>query len=281
MLSKLSLAQKQLLASNPYACPLCHRPLAFSPNQKALACQQGHSFDLAKKGYVNFHPHKQEDFYNHQLFSARKALFQQGFFEPITQTLTALLAPLPPGFVLDAGCGDGSHLHALANRLPHHSFSGTDLSKQAIMLATDGLVPNALWCVGDIANLPYLQGAADIILNILSPANYPSFKTTLATNGQLIKVIPGPFYLQELRQLVDKPLIDSQKDQVFHHLEKSTRITQVISLRDSFSLTQEQYQLLIHMTPLTAGLSISEKDVLLNHSLLSITRDWQVITAQF
>ncbi len=54
--------------------------------------------------------------------------------------------------------------------------------------------------IGDLANLPLLDNSIDILLNLLSPANYQEFARVLKPGGLLIKVIPGSEYLKEVRQ---------------------------------------------------------------------------------
>lgn len=282
MISKFTLAQQQLQNFITFfRCPLCHESFHLSADQKSLNCTNNHSFDIAKKGYVNFHPHGQDIFYNAALFKARNFLFTQRFFEPITNTLYSLLEAHQLHTVLDAGCGDGSHLNELASLLPQNLFFGVDLSRQAIQLATDHFKPNILWSVGDIANLPYAGGRFDAIVNILSPANYPTFKRCLKKNGVLIKVMPGDSYLDQLRRLLNKEVNPKEGQKVFNWMEKNAHIVEHIHFKDAFPLSVEEYQALLQMTPLVATLPKEDTAFLALNPLTQITRHWQIVLASF
>ncbi|NLB91344.1 MAG: methyltransferase domain-containing protein, partial [Clostridiales bacterium] len=269
MLSKCQLATQQLAAYQPYRCPLCHSSFSLSP-VSSLLCEKGHHYDMAKKGYYNFHPQGGSAFYNRILFQARISLMEKGFFSPITTCIQQLLSVIQPNTLLDAGCGDGSHLAALAMIFQDIHFFGVDLSKEAIQLATNHFLPNILWSIGDIANLPFLPSSMDIIINILSPANYTSFQHCLRKGGKVVKVIPGKEYLLELRQLLGKNT--TGEEETYHYIEKHLTVQEVFSLKDSFSLSKESYMDLISMTPLTASLPKKETAYLLSTPLPSITR---------
>lgn len=106
--------------------------------------------------------------------------------------------------ILDAGCGEGSHLSALVRQLAGTTggrliAAGIDISKAGIQLAARAN-PGMLWGVADLAKCPFANGSFDIILNLLSPANYLEFNRMLADDGLVMKVIPGTEYLQEVRR---------------------------------------------------------------------------------
>ena len=83
------------------------------------------------------------------------------------------------------------------------SFYAFDLSKESIQLAAKSDHEwKVKWFVGDLARLPLLDQSMDLLLDIFSPANYQEFKRVLAPDGRLIKVIPTPSHLQEIRQKV-------------------------------------------------------------------------------
>ena len=57
----------------------------------------------------------------------------------------------------------------------------------------------AAWFVADLKRLPVRSAAADVVLNVFSPADYAEFRRVLAPDGELLKVVPGPDYLREVR----------------------------------------------------------------------------------
>ncbi|CAM5293087.1 SAM-dependent methyltransferase OS=Lysinibacillus sphaericus OX=1421 GN=LS41612_02135 PE=4 SV=1 [Lysinibacillus sphaericus] len=75
---------------------------------------------------------------------------------------------------------------------------GIDIAKEGILAAARHY-PEQIWCVGDLAKSPFAKHSFDVILNILSPANYEEFKRLLTTGGCVVKVVPQSGYLQQLR----------------------------------------------------------------------------------
>lgn len=94
-----------------FCCPNCGRPLAREPHR--LACPAGHSFDLAKSGYVNLllshgaGPKRHGD--DKRMVKARSTFLQKGHYAPMRQELlrrgllhrrpgraAAAAGPLPP-----------------------------------------------------------------------------------------------------------------------------------------------------------------------------------------
>lgn len=186
-------------------CPLCAKPMA--PAGCSLQCASGHSFDLARSGYVNLLCGKTPPMYDKALFTARAALCRAGAFLPMTDAVAdALRRYVPAGAqpcVLDAGCGEGTHLHHVLQTLHQagHPWlgAGIDIAKEGVMMAAKAY-PAPAWLVGDLAHSPFADGAFDAVLNILSPSNYAEFARIIRPGGVLVKVVPGPDYLLELRE---------------------------------------------------------------------------------
>ncbi len=65
------------------------------------------------------------------------------------------------------------------------------------------------WLVADLANIPLSDSTVDAILNVFTPANYDEFKRVLKPGGMLVKVIPAPQHMHELRELAGEQLVDA------------------------------------------------------------------------
>ena len=88
-----------------FACPICQLDLELV--ETSFKCPKGHSFDLAKFGYVNLAPQiKQSKDYDKENFQNRQLILEAGFYEPI---LTAIGQKIPTSDarILDIGCGEG------------------------------------------------------------------------------------------------------------------------------------------------------------------------------
>lgn len=177
-------------------CPLCHNALRHSGN--SLRCAEGHTYDVARKGYVNFASVGSDALYDKALWQARRACFEVGFFAPLVDELRQHIPSTAT--VLDAGCGEGSLLAAL---VPHGGV-GVDLARDAVAMAA-GAYKQHHWYVADLAHTPLVDNSVDIVLNCLSPAAYSEFERLLVPGGLLIKIVPGDSHLQELRALWGQP----------------------------------------------------------------------------
>src|SRR5690554_7386318 len=101
------------------ACPLDGDPLYRSDG--TWRCAAGHSFDIARQGYVNLLPVQQKRSRNpgdsKEMVAARTQFLNTGIYEPIAQKVTELVRPLlqqdRPLRLLDAGCGEGYYLDYL------------------------------------------------------------------------------------------------------------------------------------------------------------------------
>ena len=92
-----------------FCCPICGEGLRREPGR--YACPGGHSFDVAKEGYVNLLPanrqHSKAPGDDKEMAAARSRFLEGGWYGPLRETLCALVekyAPQAPA-LLDAGCG--------------------------------------------------------------------------------------------------------------------------------------------------------------------------------
>ncbi|MCZ0717542.1 putative RNA methyltransferase [Aerococcus kribbianus] len=262
MLSKRQTAIQRLEDwQDDLTCPHCQEKLAWTGQQ--VSCPQGHSFDLAKSGYLNLAPQHQEKHYHKDLFVARYQLMaQHEFYQGIYQDILALLdkhhyQAHNSCHIIDLGTGEGSHfdqfLQAYQSAYPQDNFAamGFDLAKDGIQIAAKHHY-QALWTVADLGHIPLADNSVDLALTILSPSNYNEVKRVLKTGGYLIKVIPGPNYLAELRACVlsaDKQKQDSQT--TMSRFQTEFNQVDAIDYQRDFTLNSSSRDALLKMTPLT------------------------------
>ena len=93
-----------------FRCPVCSQEL--KKEEKIWVCPQGHTFDIAAKGYVNLLMSNSSGAKRHGddrlMINARRAFLSKGFYEPLREAVyDALSADFPRGgTLLDAGCGE-------------------------------------------------------------------------------------------------------------------------------------------------------------------------------
>lgn len=118
--------------------------------------------------------------------------FRERLFSPLHAAVSEKLAEYAatsgePLSVLDAGCGEGSHLARIREEVKARQpvafvGAGVDLSKAGIALAAKAH-PELIWCVGDLANAPFADNRFAAILNVLSPSNTREFARMLKKTG--------------------------------------------------------------------------------------------------
>ncbi len=262
---KVSLLAEKTAALLPHLrCPLCGQSFMLQQEQ-SLVCANRHCFDLSAKGYVNLAPsHDQEaEKYDKLLFESRRLVFEKGFYTSLTDLLPGCIHPFfpetPPQRLLDAGCGEGHFLRALLPFFPEATWLGLDLSRDAITIAAREN-RDAHWLVGNLSHLPLGDRSVQVLLNILTPADYTEFARVLAPEGVLIKVVPGNAYLREIRASLfsSQPSEAYSNQRVLDHLAAHARIVKHYTLQKTFPVTPEEASAFARMTPMTFGLSAEQ-----------------------
>lgn len=228
------------------SCPICGDSMAVQDHH--VLCSRKHSFDIAKKGYVNMMTQPVHTKYDKELFEARYQIIQHGLYKPLHEKVAEIVGERQS--VIDLGCGEGSHLAEITRMIEQQTIrAGLDIAKEGVMTASK-YHQDTIWCVGDLAKVPFKQASFGVVLNILSPANYQEFKRLLSDDGIVIKVIPNSGYLKELRDaFYDGDDYDNQetKDRFIEsmHEVEEYRLTYQVPL------SSELLPSLLKMTPLT------------------------------
>ena len=254
---------QRFASATAFACPVCQENLTLV--ESSLKCNNRHSFDLAKFGYVNLAPQiKQSANYDKENFQNRQQILEASFYQAILEVVSDLLSNSKNAkTILDIGCGEGFYSRKLQERHPDKTFYAFDISKDSVQIASKS-EPNwaVNWFVGDLARLPIKDASMDILLDIFSPANYGEFRRVLSKDGILIKVIPTKNHLKEIRQKVQDQLTNknySNQDIKNHFQEHFTILSsQTASLTKT--ITAEQLKALLSMTPLLFHIDQSKID---------------------
>ena len=244
---------QRFASATAFACPICRENLTLL--ESSLKCNNRHSFDLAKFGYVNLAPQiKQSANYDKENFQNRQQILEAGFYQAILDAVSDLLASSKTTTtILDIGCGEGFYSRKLQESHSKKTFYAFDISKDSVQIAAKS-EPNwaVNWFVGDLARLPIKDASMDILLDIFSPANYGEFRRVLSKDGILIKVIPTENHLKEIRQRVQDQLTkkDYSNQDIKNHFQEYFTIlsNQTVSLTKT--ITSDQLQALLSMTPL-------------------------------
>jgi 23S rRNA (guanine745-N1)-methyltransferase len=232
----------------PYLrCPVCENTIGHGP-PRTLRCPLGHSFDIARQGYVNLTrgrmPHEGD---SAAMVEARAAFLAAGHYTFIAD---ALAAAATAGPVLDAGTGTGFYLRHVLDRLPGSTGLGLDVSKPALRRAARAH-PRAGAALADLwQRLPLADASAGLILNVFAPRNGPEFRRVLRPDGALLVVTPAADHLHELIASHGLIRVDPDKaDRVAESLGGHFTAERVTTHRRTLHLDGDELRTLVAMTP--------------------------------
>ena len=255
-----------------FRCPYCYEAMVSAEN-RSVVCEKGHRFNISKKGTLHLMKQNANTDYDATLFQHRYELAQSGFFEPLLEELLPYLSAGEEKFIVDIGCGEGSHVSWLS-KFVQAPLCGMDIAKEGIHQASVHFGNQALFFLGDLANLPFADESCGTLLNILTPSNYQEFMRVLAPGGTLVKVIPGNDYLAELRQQLYRSNPEKQTYSNADILERvRSECPQVTfeEVRYTVNLTDAIYRHLLEMTPLYWGATPEDKAYSNEHPLSTVT----------
>ena len=271
---------QRFASATAFACPVCQENLTLL--ESSLKCNNRHSFDLAKFGYVNLAPQiKQSANYDKENFQNRQEILEAGFYQAILEVVSDLLSNSKNAkTILDIGCGEGFYSRKLQESHLDKTFYAFDISKDSVQIAAKS-EPNwaVNWFVGDLARLPIKDASMDILLDIFSPANYGEFRRVLSKDGILIKVIPTKNHLKEIRQKVQDQLTnkDYSNQDIKNHFQEHFTILSSQTASLTKTITAEQLKALLSMTPLLFHIDQSKIDW---SQLTEITIEAEILIGQ-
>ncbi|TCO56967.1 putative RNA methyltransferase [Actinocrispum wychmicini] len=188
-------------------CPLC--TTEFTLDDRALCCSTGHSFDIAKQGYVNLLGSGTGD--SKEMVAARAEFLAAGHYAPLASLVASEAARdlRRDALVVDAGCGTGYYLGSVLSRAPAVSGLGLDSSVYAVRRAARTGVGAVVWDLWK--PWPLASGSTDVILTVFAPRNPAEYHRVLRHGGTLLVVTPSSSHLAELRRYVDILGIEEDK----------------------------------------------------------------------
>ena len=266
-------------------CPLCKS--GFTAAAGALACRNGHSFDLARQGYVNLLPGRRRrpaaggD--SPSQLRHRAQFLDAGHLGTLTTTIVRQIerSARGPQHVLDAGSGTGHHVARIAARLPGSVINlGLDISKDAARQAARRW-PTSTFAVADLwGEWPVRDAATDLVISIFAPKNFPEMARVLRPGGWLAAAYPGPDHLIELRDRFG--LLCQHEANSERYADAATRFVgpppTIARLRSRAVLDPEVARAVILMGPNARHVDPSSLDV--GPDPLAVTFDMNVLFAR-
>lgn len=232
-----------------FICPVCSG--VFTKSGSAYVCENRHSFDVSKYGYVNLLMSQQSSLKRHGddklMVQARRQFLEKGFYKPLSDKICECVKRFVAdrGVIADVGCGEGYYTAAVSQS-GDYNICGIDISKDALRYAPKS-IPNGEFAVASAFNLPFGDNSVDCVLNVFAPSPYGEFSRVLKSDGVLIKAVPLEEHLWDLKcALYKEPYKNKpeKRDDELFELTESHELKYKINLTDSSDIGN-----LFKMTP--------------------------------
>jgi 23S rRNA (guanine745-N1)-methyltransferase len=223
-----------------------------SQPDNVLRCPAGHSFDIARQGYVHLDPGRASHTGDTaEMVAARAEFLDAGHYGFISTALAeAAVLTYPQDFVIDAGAGTGHHLAAVLDALPGAAGLALDVAKPALRRAARAHPRAAAALCDTWRRLPLADGAASVVLNVFAPRNGAEFHRVLHADGALLVVTPTPAHLAELVGSLGLLSVDPDKeDRVAASLAGRFDEVGAVRLERQLHLTHGEVATLVRMGP--------------------------------
>ena len=228
-------------------CPICKAKLV--KEKPAWYCENGHSFDVARQGYVNLltvqQKHSLHPGDTAEMVLARRRFLETGYYRPIAEKVRELLNKFCPDAVsvLDVGCGEGYYL----SQLDHHERWGIDISKDAVRYAAGGH-KDIHFLTATASHLPFQEESFDALLSMFALTMDEEFSRVLREEGIFIQVLAGESHLLNLKRIIYPTITEKEKTRPIEL--KGFTLIHSESIRFPFRLNNRQsVQDLLSMTP--------------------------------
>lgn len=229
-------------------CPNCRLPL--DRQLKSWTCANGHSFDLAREGYVNLllaqHKNSREPGDNADMVRARRDFLEAGHYAPLRTAVVDVLAPLQPRRVLDVGCGEGYYTSAFPG-LAQETI-GIDIGKPAIRLAAKRY-REITWLVASGATLPMADGSVDLVTSLFCPLHIAEIRRVLRPDAHALLVTPASDHLWNLREGLFEEVRAHEPDKFIAEFAAGFELHARHEVRFALRLDQWALRQLLTMTP--------------------------------
>lgn len=196
----------------PFICPVCSCPLHRANH--CLRCERGHSFDIARQGYVSLVTGSGSRPVGDTaaMVQARQAFLGTGVYEPIAESITAAIQPRQPsGLLADLGGGTGWYCAHVLDRIPTLDGVLLDVSSAAAKVAAKAH-PRLSVATADLwASIPLADESVNAAMVVFAPRNPAEIYRVLVPGGLCCVVTPGPNHLAELRRTYPMLGIEPEK----------------------------------------------------------------------
>lgn len=212
------------------ADPADGTPLSGVDDFARLVSESGHSFDVARQGYVTLaagaglrHPGDSTD-----MVAARETFLSRGHFAPFVEAVSTAVhdalddADVPDSarpVIAEIGAGTGYYLSHTLDDVEGARGVGLDISVHAAKHLAR-CHPRVGSVVADVwERLPMRDGSVDVITVVFAPRNPAEFARVLTPGGQVVFLTADRGHLAELREPLG--ILDVEEGKIDRLLEQS------------------------------------------------------------
>ena len=267
-------------------CPICGKRLSKYAKDKVFKCENNHSYDIAKQGYVNLLISNMKRSKNpgdsKEMVLARIDFLRRGFYKQVSDKINEAIYDYFKDSenrieILDVGCGEGYYLTNLKEYLKekqiYGDFYGMDVSKEAVKYASRS-EKECIFAVGNNYHIPAEDNSIDCILSVFSPIDIDEINRVLKKDGIFVRVLPRTNHLIEMRNIIYS--VVNLNDKVYKPDSEKDVYIKEVNVTYNISLDNEEFNSLLKMTPHYWKSTPENKAKLEEYEDLKITVDMRI-----
>lgn len=201
-------------------------PLHAEDDGRRLVSASGHSFDVAKQGYVSLiaGAGRRHEGDSADMIRARETFLSGGHFAPFVEAVTAAIVEATESLtedgaeagsagpvIIESGAGTGYYLSHTLDSIAGARGIGLDISTPAAKQLAK-CHPKVGAVVADVwQRLPIVSDCADALSVVFAPRNMAEFARVLKPSGQLVVLTPDVGHLDELREPLGIVAVEEDK----------------------------------------------------------------------
>ncbi len=259
-----------------YRCIVCNKN--FEKKERSYICENNHSFDISKEGYVNLLKKQGNKEFGDsvEMVRARHRFFSKDYYHDLKVRISEIVKEFQPSSLLDLGCGEGYYTNYLYDQMNNCDIVGLDISKEAVKIAAKS--HKAEFLVGSVQDIPIQNSQADLALNCFSPIDCDEIERILKKPGIFISVQVGIHHLLQLKEFLYENVYLNE----VNYLEDS-RFSLINEETISFDIhidNHEDIDALFNMTPYSHHTSLKSKERLKTLETLTTRCDFVILVYQ-
>lgn len=200
-----------------------------------LKCVAGHSFDIARQGYVNLLTNKTfiKNADTAAMINARQHMHARPFFQDLARQISDICVEVsqssPAATVVEPGGGSGFYANGVIRRVDAARAVSFDISVHAAKVCAQQSERVAAVVADVWQKWPVADDSADVVLSVFSPRNFMETERVLKTGAVLILVTPEEDHFVEIRTKFNALGIQNHKNEkIAASLENFTNIHQLV-----------------------------------------------------